>query len=56
MLRDMKWIINRHPPGTRIKIKTRVEYQPSASKLKDACLEWFSDGYINESEKKNTLY
>jgi len=32
VLRDIKWIINRHPLGTYIKIKTRVEYQPSASK------------------------
>jgi len=45
MLRDMKWLMNRHPLGTRISMKTRVEFQPSASVLRDACLEWFPDGY-----------
>ncbi len=45
MLRDMKWLINRHPLGTWISRKTRLDFQPSHSDLRQACLEWFPHGY-----------
>lgn len=49
MLRDMKWLMNRHPLGSRIGIKTRHEFQPSSSELREACLAWFPNGYLRQT-------
>lgn len=46
VLRDMKWLMNRHPLGTRIGIRTRHEFMPSSSELREACLAWFPNGYL----------
>ena len=45
LMRDMKWLMNRHPLGTSIQRKTRLDYRPSSIDLKNAGLEWFPDGY-----------
>lgn len=46
MLRDMKWLMNRHPLGTHIGVITRHDFMPSSLELRNACLEWFPNGYL----------
>ncbi len=52
MFRDMKWLINRHPLGTRIERKTRVDFKPSSSEVNSAIIEWFPDGYKRISDEE----
>lgn len=44
-IRDMQWLINRHPLGSWIRRRTRLDFQPSEKELKIACAKWFPDGY-----------
>lgn len=45
MMRDMKWLMRRHPLGTGIFIKGGPTYQPDRKTLLKAGLEWFPEGY-----------